>query len=105
MSERLAAKMAAFGFRVRCWKSRRVYVQGYGRDVTAYIEPSDASATTADASRIIVSSNWRSPHAGLRCKGIKHALLRDLYAVGLLSERPPDDWKQVSLDDPPRLPI
>jgi hypothetical protein len=104
---RLAAFLEARGFRVRLWRERRVYVSGYGKDVSCAIEPV-ADAKTLDDAVITVSSTWRSPHAGLRCKGVKHTLLWDLFALGLLSQKPPRDWQAVKLDDRPpvaRAPI
>lgn len=97
---RLAAFLEARGFRVRLWQERRVYVSGYGKDISCAIEPV-AGDRTLDKAVITVRSTWRSPHAGLRCKGVKHTLLWDLYALGLLTETPPRDWQAVKMDERP----
>lgn len=102
-AERLANFLEAHGLRVKLWRERRVYVFGYGRDVSCAIEPIPGEPTL-DRARILVTSNWRSPHVGLRCKGVKHALLQDLFGLGLLSAAPPDDWRRVQLDDRPAVP-
>lgn len=96
-----AQVMTAAGFRVRLWRDTRIYVYGYGRDITACVEPVDAE--TLDRARIEVTTNWRSAHATLRCKGVKHALLSDLFEAGLMAAPPPDHWREVRIEERPRI--
>lgn len=97
----VAKAMTAAGFSVRLWRDTRIYVHGYGCDITASIEPLEGA--TLDAARIDIKTSWRSPHATLRCKGVKHALLVDLFDAGLLAAPPPDHWRQVRVEDRPRI--
>ncbi|MFZ4602984.1 MAG: hypothetical protein ACOYM8_11050 [Caulobacterales bacterium] len=97
----LAAIMTACGFSVRVWRDARVYLNGYGRDVRAYLEPRtlDPQAPAADA-KLVVSSTWQAPrYNGLRCKGVKHAILKDLWTAQLISAPPPERWQDVTLAD------
>lgn len=87
------------GFQVRCWRDKRLYLIGYGRDIQAWIEHDDARI---DADALRISTTWRSRHAAARCKSVKHAILCDLYAAGLLAKAPPDHWRDLSL--PSRTP-
>ncbi|MBI1256569.1 MAG: hypothetical protein GC204_03775 [Chloroflexi bacterium] len=96
----LADRLARYGFRVRLWNDRRIYLAGYGREISAYIEPLAGDDPMLDGARIVVESRWRSSKAALHAKGVKHAILKDLHDAGILSERPPDDWRKIRLDDP-----
>lgn len=105
----LASIMTACGFTVRLWRDQRVYLADYGRDITAYLEPQPIlPMCPADGARLDVRSSWRSErYNGLRCKGVKHAILKDLWAAQLISTKPPADWKDVPLTDKsePRPPL
>lgn len=92
--------MRCCGFHVRVWRAARIYIEGYGRDISAYLEPPiEPGAAPLDHCPLIVRSNWRAPnHNGLRCKGVKHAMLTDLYRAELISEPPPAHWRDVPLD-------
>lgn len=95
----LANLLEARGFQVRVWKEKRVYIDGYGHDIRAFIEPSPADHDGCiDRAIIDVRSTWRSPLAGMRAKGVKHELLMDLYRSGFLTKAPPENWKDVTLD-------
>lgn len=93
--------MRRCGFHVRAWREARIYIDGYGRDISAYLEPpSEPGAAPLDNCPLIVRSNWRAPnHNGLRCKGVKHQMLTDLFKAELILTPPPDDWRHVLLDD------
>lgn len=90
------------GFACRVWREQRVYLHGYGRDITAYLEPCDDDGLRpADGAGLDVRSNWQAAkHNGLRCKGVKHAILKDLWAARLISEPPPEKWQDVVLVEP-----
>lgn len=102
----LAEHMVRGGFRAKLYAGNRIYIAGYGRDISAWLTPpasptaSIASLGSADGLFLHVRSSWRSPHNGLRCKGVKHAILTDLHAAGFLSSPPPGDWRRVALDEP-----
>lgn len=102
----LAEHLVRGGFRAKLYGVNRIYIAGYGRDISAWLTsptsqaPSVASPSSADGLFLYVSSSWRSPHNGLRCKGVKHAILTDLHAAGFLSSPPPGDWRRVMLDEP-----
>jgi len=100
--DELAAALAYCGFNVRRWKGERLYLSGYGRDISAYLETAaPPGPAPADGYRLVVTSSWRAPrHNGLRCKGVKHALLCDLFAAGLIGAPPPPSWQDVILDAP-----
>lgn len=97
----LARILAACGFAVRLWRSQRIYLSGYGRDISAYLEPgADLGPRPCDGVRLEVRSNWQAArYNGLRCKGVKHAILHDLWTARLLSESPPARWQDVTLCD------
>lgn len=94
--------LASCGFDVRAWRSKRLYLHSYGRDIKAWLEPGSVQpGLPADGWRLFVTSTWRaSRQNGLRCKGVKHAILRDLFAAGLISAPPPERWQDVVLDAP-----
>lgn len=96
----IADLMHRCGFHVRAWRGARLYIDGYGRDISAYLEPPiEPGAAPLDHCPLIVRSNWRAPnHNGLRCKGVKHAMLTDLYRAELISDPPPAHWRDVPLD-------
>lgn len=100
--EALAIILSACGLSVRLWKGQRLYLSGYGRDIKAYLHPSAARGPLpADGYALVVMSNWNMPrYNGLRCKGVKHAILEDLFLAGVISSPPPRDWRQVELDAP-----
>ena len=90
------------GFHVRPWKGERVYLAGYGRDIKAYLTPDATKGVLpADGWHLTVTSSWRMPrYNGLRCKGVKHAILTDLFVAGLISAPPPPRWQDVDLEAP-----
>lgn len=107
--DELARILIACGFDARAWRGQRIYLGGYGRDITAYLEPRDLSAEfPADGARLDVRSSWQAArYNGLRCKGVKHEILKDLWRARLISSPPPERWQDVSLADAPvvRPPI
>ncbi|MBL8558141.1 MAG: hypothetical protein JNM47_05435 [Hyphomonadaceae bacterium] len=99
--EDLAAILSACGLTVRLWKGQRLYLSGYGRDIKAYLAPQGDGPLPADGYALTVTSSWNMPrYNGLRCKGVKHAILEDLFLAGVISAPPPADWKQVQLEAP-----
>lgn len=99
--DELARILIACGFDARVWRGQRVYLGGYGRDISAYLEPRGLSAEfPADGARLDVRSSWQAArYNGLRCKGVKHEILKDLWRARLISTPPPERWQDVSLAD------
>ena len=91
--------LSACGFSSRLWKGQRLYISGYGRDIKAYLQPDKMRGPLpADGYSLSVTSNWSAPRFnGLRCKGVMHAILQDLYRAGLISQEPPHRWQDVEL--------
>lgn len=100
--EELASILSVCGLSVRLWKGQRLYLSGYGRDIKAYLAPQGGDGPLpADSYALTVTSSWNMPrYNGLRCKGVKHAILEDLFLAGVISTPPPADWKQVALEAP-----
>lgn len=103
----LAAVLTRCGFDAETWKGERVYVSGYGAAVRAYLTvpslphcapASPSVARPCDGAALVVTSFWKSTKSGLHAKGVKHAILCDLYKAGLISERPPERWQDVALE-------
>lgn len=100
--DHLCTILSACGFNARLWKGFRIYLSGYGRDIKAYLQTDAAPGPLpADGFRLVVTSSWNAPrYNGLRCKGVKHAILEDLFAARLISAPPPLRWQDVELDAP-----
>jgi hypothetical protein len=101
----LAITLRQCGFDADAWKGERVYLSGYGPAVRAYLTipslPLDrAGARPCDGANLVVTSFWKSTKSGLHAKGVKHAILMDLHAAGLISEAPPARWQDVALEAP-----
>ena len=102
-TDELCRALRVCGFDARSWRGQRIYIRGYGRDIKAWLsgEPDTTGILPADAWRLAVTSSWRAAlQNGLRCKGVKHAILSDLHVAGLISVEPPARWQDVVLDAP-----
>jgi len=97
----LADVLRRCGFDAEAWKGERIYLSGYGSAVRAYLTvPSLTHAERArpcDGATVVVTSFWKSTKSGLHAKGVKHAILCDLFKAGLISEQPPERWQDVTL--------
>lgn len=100
----IAETLMKLGFQAKPYGATKIYLSGYGRDVSAYIDVAgDATGPRlADGRTLTVTSKWRSPQNALRCKGVKHAIMVDLYNADLLTARPPEHWRDVVLDETPK---
>ncbi len=98
----LSEILSVCGFNARLYRGGRIYISGYGRDIKAYLHQKGGDGPLpADGYALDVSSSWRAAqYNGLRCKGVKHAILEDLYAARLISTPPPRRWQDVTLDAP-----
>lgn len=98
----LSEILSACGFNVRLYRGGRLYISGYGKDIKAYLhEGPILGPLPADGYALSVSSTWRAAqYNGLRCKGVKHAILEDLYTARLITAPPPRRWQDVELEAP-----
>jgi hypothetical protein len=107
--EALAAALTEAGFKANIFKGQRIYLNGYGRDISAYITldyPDDevAQGRLFDGCALKVFSNcdsqtgkWRTN----RAKQIKHAIMERLYSEGdgitAYLGAPCENWEDVIL--------
>ena len=102
------------GFESAVWQNRRVYINGFGgrkydRDIKAYIEidePAEEIPEVGDSSpvhpllagcAIKVFSNADQDRQWLinRAKQFKRHVAAQLHEVGLLTDAPPNDWRDM----------
>jgi hypothetical protein len=88
--EALTAALNTAGFTAKAWKGTRIYLNGYGRDISAYITMDEPGAEAEegrlfDGCALKVYSNcdsqpgaWRAN----RAKQVKHDIMTSLYADG-----------------------
>lgn len=106
--EALTAALNASGFTAKAWKDQRIYLNGYGKDISAYITldtPTDAAVDGRlfDGCALKVYSNAEQSGAWLvnRRKQVKHQIMVQLYDDGQgvtgYFEAPTDDWQKVIL--------
>jgi len=101
----LYAALEAAEFRASIWRDRRIYINGFGRDIKAYIEldnPADEADTTRlfDGAALRVYSNCDSQPAIWRmnrAKQVKHELMERLHASGITAYLGPPcaRWQDV----------
>jgi len=90
--EALAAKLVEAGLNAKVWQGRRIYFNGYGKDIKAYIDLDTPEYSAAECGYLYqgcalkvftnaenVSRKW----AVNRVKPIKHALMKAIYAAGV----------------------
>ena len=102
-----AERLCACGFQARASRSakgeERIYLSGYGRDITAMLritaEVFAGSIPHFAPAQLIVTSSWKRGTLlnTQRCKGVKHAIWKDLHTAGVMPERPPERWIDVSI--------
>lgn len=88
--EALSAAMNAAGLTTKAWKGTRIYVNGYGRDISAYItidepESEAVEGRLFDGCALRVYSNCDSQSGAWRAnraKQVKHDIMTTLYADG-----------------------
>ena len=82
----LRDRLNANGFKAAIWQDRRIYLNGYGKDIKAYVEldeplrernPQDATDTLYSGCALKVYSNADQDRKWLvnRAKQVKHALM------------------------------
>ncbi len=106
--EALTEALNANGFSAKIWKGSRIYLNGYGKDISAYItlDWPDAPATDGrlfDGCALKVFSNADQTGAWKvnRAKQVKHNIMTALYDEGNgitgYFEPPCATWQEVIL--------
>lgn len=103
--EALAQELRECGIPAKVWNEGKLFIDGYGRQLKISVSLSELGPRPLDHATITVTTSWKSTKAGLYCKGVKHALLVDLYLAGFTSTSPPDDWRKVVLDERPKVRV
>lgn len=88
--DKLTIALNNAGLTARAWKNKRIYLNGYGRDISAYItldepESQAVAGRLFDGCALKVYSNCESqPHQWRvnRAKQIKHGVMHTLYNEG-----------------------
>ena len=104
----LCDRLNADGFKAAIWQDRRIYLNGCGKDIKAYIElddplrkrdPNDATDTLYSGCTLKVYSNAAQDRAWLvnRAKKVKHALMLRLVENGIVPGPVCPDWRAVIL--------
>jgi len=81
------------------WRTQRIYIRGPHKTISAYFLVADPERESwphlMDGVTLHVESKWRSHKSDLHAMGVKHAILKQLHAAGLLETPPPADWRAV----------
>ncbi len=106
--DRLEQALKDAGFNVSIWQGRRIYFNGEGRDIAAYIEfdgpvdPARPETPLLSGCDLKVFSN--SETQGLawrinRAKQVKHDLMLRIFAAKISDVKPCERWRDVILHD------
>lgn len=102
---RLYETLKASGLNVSLWRGCRVYINGLGKDITAYFDyPDGGSMDEADnedvlwCARLRVFSNANQTHQWRvnRAKQVKHYIMLTIREAGLV-DVVCADWREVVL--------
>jgi hypothetical protein len=103
----LTIALQEHGFTVKAYQGFRIYLNGYGRDISAYIvlDDPDEEAETGrlyDGCALKVFSNCNNQGAKWRinrAKQIKHTIMTSLYESGIVAYLGPicESWEDVIL--------
>lgn len=103
--EALTAALVSAGLTAKAWKGQRIYINGLGRDMSAYIALDEPDAEAADgrlfdgcALKVYSSQEVRSS-AIARAKQVKHGLMETLSNAGITAYlgTPCERWQDVIL--------
>lgn len=89
------------GFQAKIWQDRRIYLNGYGRDIKAWLSFDDATREEYNDIWSGVALHVRSdcvqhPQWLInRAKQVKHQIMQELYGSGITKIEPCDDWRDV----------
>lgn len=97
----LEGTLNSIGVATKAWRAKRLYIQGQHKTISAYLALAEPTRETwpslMDGVTLHVESKWRSHKSDLHAMGVKHAILKQLHAAGLLETPPPADWRSVKL--------
>ena len=100
--EALKGELIEAGFKAAIWQGRRVYLNGYGRDVKAWIEPEVPDAPAPNdiyaGCSLKVFSNCDQSHKWLvnRAKQMKHLIMQQLADSGIVKDEICQSWQDVT---------
>lgn len=104
--EALTAALNAAGLDAKSWKGQRIYLNGLGRDISAYITL-DEPASEAEPGSLFsgcalkVFSNAEQDRQWLinRAKQVKHGLMERIHGAGITASpgAPCATWQEVIL--------
>ena len=104
----MCAKLNAEGFEAKTWKDQRIYLNGYGRDIKAYItfdDPThdlnveDESDTLFAGCGLKVYSDCEQSRSWLinRAKQVKHSIMLRLNELNIIPWEVCKNWQEVIL--------
>lgn len=100
--EALTEKLAAAGLKARAWQGRRIYINGLGRDISAFVALNQPDAPAGDnlfdgcALKVFSDASQPGAWRANRAKQIKHELMQQMNSAGIVGEVC-SDWKDVIL--------
>ena len=102
----LHAAMVDAGFDAKIWKESRIYINGEGRDIKAYITFDEPMSALGDEETPLffgcslkVFSDCAQDRVWLvnRAKQVKHGLMGRLHDAGIVTTTPCERWQDVIL--------
>ena len=91
--EALESALKAAGLNAKAWKGCRIYFNGYGKDIKAFIELDQPESTDFEyayqgcALKVYTNAeNVSGKWAINRVKPIKHELMKAIYAAGVCGD-------------------
>jgi hypothetical protein len=100
--EALAAAMTAAGFKAKAWKGQRIYINGLGRDINAFValdtpdEPASDNLFSGCALKVFSDAAQPGAWRINRSKQVKHDLMQQMQRAGIASGVC-EDWRDVIL--------
>ncbi|RIK91787.1 MAG: hypothetical protein DCC73_15100 [Proteobacteria bacterium] len=89
----LTAFLNDHGLQAAAWQNRRIYLNGYGRDIKAYIDLDDPTAAAAGsylffgaALRVFSNADQNGKWRANRAKQIKHSIMLAMAAADEASD-------------------
>jgi hypothetical protein len=104
----LAAQLTEAGFDVKIWRDQRIYFNGYGRDIKAFVRFDDPGASADECggplglwsgAALDVRSDANQARAWLvnRAKQVKHSIMERLVEMEVYPGPVCERWQDVLL--------